>query len=168
MMQSLSSKYLLGIRSISTFFGLSFTDTTTLLQRGGIPGAFKLKRKAEGGFNGGGRGIWALNIKLAEQYRHTRNKTPAYDPRRAVEALVNKFEGTGLRTIPELIEHGYIDDLDWCRELDRQREISNLHVPILMHRDDLKEWLGTGLDKVTRDMLYPSTAEIFKPIRNRG
>ena len=65
MMQSLASKYLLGIKSISTFFGLSFTDVTTLLQRGGIPGAFKLKRKAEEGFNGGGRGIWALNIKLA-------------------------------------------------------------------------------------------------------
>ena len=166
-MQSLASKYLLGIKSISTFFGLSLTETMALLQRGGIPGAFKLKRKADGNFNGGGRGIWALNIKLAEQYRHTRKKTPAYDPRRAVESLVNKFEHTGLRTIPDLIEHGYIDDLDWCRELDRQREISNLHVPILMHPKDLKEWLGTGLDKVTGRTLYSSTAEIFKPIRNR-
>lgn len=168
MMQSLANKYLLGIKSIATYFGMSFTDATYLLQNGGIPGAFKLKRKAGEGFNGGGRGMWALNIKLAEQYRHTRNKTPAYDPSRAVEALRNKFAESGLDNIPDLIKYGYMDDLDWCEALAVERAVSYLHVPLLMHKDDLKVWLGTRVDTVSKDMLYSATAEIFKPIRKRG
>lgn len=160
-------KYILGIQGIAKYFGLSLSEAAHLLKNGGIPGAFKLKRKQVVGFNGGGRGVWALNRKLAEQYQHTRKKTLAYDPSRATVALLNKFSYSGAENIPELIDGGFITDLDWCDELRRQREISNLHIPILMHPADLEQYLR-GVDRTDKGVLYSATAQIFKAIRNRG
>lgn len=163
----MSQKNILGLRGIAQYFNMSVSELMYLIENHGIPGIRKIKRQGDGQFPGGGRGIWALDSRLAEQYRHTRQLTPRYDPRRAVEALVNKYEGTGCTNIPELIEAGYITDMDWCDELRRQREISNLHIPILMHSDDLEEWINGESKSITTTELYPATTYIFRKVRKR-
>lgn len=164
----MDEKYILGVKGIADFFGLPLQHTAYLLQNGGIPGVRKLKRQSNGMFPGGGRGVWALQRTLAERYKFTRKQTPPYEPVRATEALLTKFSWTGASSIPELIELGVIDDYDWCEELNRQREISNLHVPILMHPIDLQQFLGLKtIQPVTKRELYPQTTEIFKPARRR-
>lgn len=161
----MSHKYIQGVKAMANYFRLPWTVMLALIQRGGIPGVRKIKRKAADGFPGGGRGVWVIEKTLAESYKHTRKKTPAYDPVRAVDALVNKFEGSGATNIPELIEMGLINDLDWCEELNRQRELSNLHVPILMHPQDLQEWFGRKIAFQAHEL--PETTNIFRQVRNR-
>lgn len=163
----MNERYILGIRGIAKFFGLSPQDTIRLLHTGGIPGVIKLKRRGFGGFQGGGRGIWAIRADFADALRHTQQKTPRYDPRTAVDALLNKYGYVGADNIPELIASGVIDDYDWCDELRRQRELSNLHIPILMHKDDLAAYLKGVLDKDPPNELYLEAKNIFRPIRRR-
>lgn len=160
-------EYVLGVKNIARFFGLPFRVITYMLKIQAMPFCKKIDRPVTANFTGGGVGVWAIEMETAKALRHTRRKTPEYDPRRAVEALVNKFEGSGCSTIPELIEGGYIDDNDWCAELNRQRELSNLHVPILMHPNDLVRWLHDqkGFTGASLVEAYPETAEIFKQVR---
>jgi len=162
----METKYILGIKGIADFFGLSMAEATLLVARGGIPGVKKIQRPSLGAFPGGGRGMWVLNRKLAEQYRHTRNKTEKYDPARVTEQLVTYFQETGCTNIPDLIEAGYLDDITWCEALDKERERCNLHVPILMHREDLNEFLGK-VPQVKKGDVFPDTTKIFKAIRRR-
>jgi hypothetical protein len=164
----MDNKYILGLKGLAQFFNLSVPAVMLLLKKNGIPGAVKFKRQSSTNFTGGGRGVWALNRQLAEQYRHTRQNTPRYDPKRAADALVERFAGTGCQTVNDLIEMGYIDDMDWCQELNRWREHSNLHVPILMNPADLAEWFGgKQVEKITHQELFPATSEIFKKVRKR-
>lgn len=164
----METKYILGVKGIAKYFDLSLSAAIYLIQHGGIPGVKKLKRPSFGAFPGGGRGIWVIKTVLADKYRHTRLKTPKYDPRTAVEALVNKYEYSGCKNIPELVKGGYVDEMEWCNELTRQRELSNLHVPILMHPDDLNEWFKSkGLRQIKQTELFPETTQIFKKIRVR-
>lgn len=162
----MNEEYIIGYKGLSKYFGLTLRQLIFLLQSGGIPGVRKIKRKALGGFNGGARGVWVLDRALAERYRELRRITPRYDPVRATNALLNKFADSGCRTIPELIEQGFIDDYDWCEELDRQRKYSYLHIPILMHPKDLEEWFSSKtMPKVAKKDLYPATDTIFKKVR---
>lgn len=164
----MESKYILGLKSIATFFGLNTSQLAVLMRHGGVPGVRKLKRSVVNDF-AGGRGVWTLDRTLAERLRHTRLKTPKYDPKRATDRLLATFEGTGCSSVDELINMGYITDLDWCNALNYEREKSYMHVPILMHPDDLRQWfLDRGVKRVTKEELYPETTKIFKPIRQRG
>lgn len=163
----METKYILGLKGIGNFFHLSVAQVMYLISKGGIPGIIKLKRTMNGSFPGGGRGVWALRRDLAEKYRFTRQNTPRYDPRRATEALLNRFKGSGATSIPELINMGLIDDMDWCMELNEQRAKSHMNIPILMHPQDLAEWLGQTPQPLKLKDVYPETSNIFKQVRNK-
>lgn len=164
----MEQKYILGIKGIAEFFGLTASEVSFLVANGGIPGVKKIQRPSLGNFPGGGRGMWVLNRQLAEKYRHTRNQTDKYEPSRVTKELLTYFAETGCKTIPELVDAGYLDDMTWCEALDKERERCNLHVPILMHRDDLNEYLGKKeVVELKRKDILPDTTKIFKPIRRR-
>lgn len=157
-----------GINAIAKALGMSVTDTVYLLRRGGIPYVTKVKRVSEGEFYGGGRGVWAIEADKAEAIRHTRRNTPLYDPKRASEALVEQYKDTGCTSVDELINMGYITDLDWCAALNKEREISNLHIAILMHPRDFAEYMAKkNPTKVTKADVLVNTTNIFKPIRKK-
>lgn len=156
--------YIYGIKNLAQFFDLTPSDFMYLVNHNGVPGIRKLRRKAADSFPGGGRGVWALQTSLAEKYRDIRSNTPLYDPRKAVDALLNKYADSGATTIQELIDSGYIDDMDWCQQLNIERSRCYLHIPILMHKDDLLNWMGR---RRPEDIPFESTKAIFKPIRVR-
>lgn len=160
----MNSTYIWGVKNIADFFGLDHYTAFRLVTKGGIPGVRKLKRAWTDTHNGGGRGVWVLRQDLAKRYAGMRANTPAYDPKRATEALLNKYVDSGAENIPELIEMGLIDDTDWCNALNAERAKSYMHVPILMHPFDLKRWLSSAKNVHDRPVLS-NTEHIFKKVR---
>lgn len=160
-------EYIEGINAISRFFGMNTNTALKLILLGGIPGAVKIKRRVSDNFQGGGRGVWALDKFVAEHYKTQRAQTTRYEASRVTENLLKKFSHTKAKNVPDLIRMGLITDTEWCEALTEERLRCHLDVPILMHDSDLALYLADRVEYMGQEVVFqPDTKEIFKSVRS--
>lgn len=154
--------HLQGVREIAAFFGLSEPMTMVLLLGGGIPAAQKVNRPQ------GGKQMWQLDTAVAENYRSLRQATNKYDHGEALaKRLAHRYSFLYDKppSVSRLVDDGYLKLDDWVQGLAEERLKAMLHIPILMHPDDLKNWYRQAVDKRYNSKLQTETDKIFRGTR---